>query len=150
MITSAICDSFKQELLSGTHVFGTDTFKMALIKTTPTGTYDHTTTNYSNVTANSDEATDTSGNNLYTAGGQALSGESTSLSNGVAFVSWSSNPTWGGAATISARGCIIYNASKGNKAVAVFDFGADKSSTTGPFTVIFPTADSSNAVVRIG
>lgn len=142
-ITTAMCNSFKQELLGGVHDLDTDTLKVALIKQSPTGTYGAATTNYSDITGNSDEAVGTN----YTAGGQALDSATISLSGNTAFVDFADEVFTN--LTISADGAIIYNASQGNKAVAVFDFGGTVTSTSGDFTVVFPTADSSNAVIRI-
>jgi len=142
-ITTAMCNSFKQELLGGVHDLDTDSLKIALIKDTPSGTYGAATTNYSDVTDNSDEATGTN----YTAGGQVLDGASITLSSGTAFVDFTDEVFTN--LTISADGAIIYNSSQGNKAIAVFDFGGTVTATSGDFTVVFPTADSSNAVIRI-
>jgi len=142
-ITTAMCNSFKQELLGGTHDLDTDTLKIALIKESHTGTYGASTTNYSDVTGNSDEVTGTN----YVAGGQTLDSASISLSSGTAFVDFD-DETFSNV-TISADGAIIYNSSQGNKAIAVFDFGGTFTSTAGDFTVVFPTADASNAVIRI-
>lgn len=142
-ITTAMCNSFKQELLGGVHDLDTDTLKVALIKESPTGTYGAATTNYSDITGNSDEATGTN----YTAGGQTLDSATISLSGSTAFVDFADEVF--SDLTISADGAIIYNASQGNKAVAVFDFGGTVTSTSGDFTVVFPTADASNAVIRI-
>ena len=142
-ITTAMCNSFKQELLGGVHDLDTDSLKIALIKDTPTGTYGAATTNYSDVTGNSDEASGTN----YTAGGQVLDGATITLSSGTAFVDFTDEVFTN--LTISADGAIIYNASQGNKAIAVFDFGGTVTATSGDFTVVFPTADSSNAVIRI-
>ena len=142
-ITTAMCNSFKQELLGGVHDLDTDTLKVALIKASPTGTYGAATTNYSDITGNSDEAVGTN----YTAGGQALDSPVISLSAGTAFVDFADEVFSN--LTISADGAIIYNASQGNKAIAVFDFGATVTSTSGDFTIVFPTADASNAVIRI-
>jgi len=142
-ITTAMCNSFKQELLGGVHDLDTDTLKLALIKESPTGTYGAATTNYSDVTGNSDEATGTN----YTAGGQALDSATITLSSGTAFVDFADEVF--SDLTISADGAILYNASQGNKAIAVFDFGGTVTSTAGDFTVVFPTADASNAVIRI-
>jgi VCBS repeat-containing protein len=83
----------------------------------------------------------------YTAGGNTLTGATVSLTGTTAFVDFS-DTTWT-TATITARGALIYNSSKSNKAIAVLDFGADKTSTAGSFTVQFPANDSSSAVVRI-
>ena len=142
-ITTAMCNSFKQELLGGVHDLDTDTLKVALIKQSPTGTYGAATTNYSDITGNSDEATGTN----YTAGGQTLDSAVISLSGSTAFVDFADEVFTN--LTISADGAIIYNSSQGNKAVAVFDFGGTVTSTSGDFTVVFPTADASNAVIRI-
>jgi len=140
-ITTAMCNSFKQELLGGVHDLDTDTLKVALIKTSPSGTFGAATTNYSDLGA--DEA---AGAN-YTAGGQSLDSPVISLSGGTAFVDFADEVFTN--LTISADGAIIYNASQGNAAVAVFDFGATVTSTSGDFTIVFPTADASNAVIRI-
>ena len=142
-ITTAMCNSFKQELLGGVHDLDTDTLKVALIKTSSAGTYGAATTNYSDITGNTDEAVGTN----YSAGGQALDSAVISLSGSTAFVDFADEVFAN--LTISAAGAIIYNASKSNKAVAVFDFGTTVTSTSGDFTVVFPTADASNAVIRI-
>jgi hypothetical protein len=142
-ITTAMCNSFKEELLGGVHDLDTDTLKVALIKASPTGTYGAATTNYSDVTGNSDEAVGTN----YTAGGQALDSATITLSNGTAFVDFADEVF--STLTISSDGAIIYNASKSNAAIAVFNFGGTVSSTNGDFTLVFPTADDSNAVIRI-
>jgi hypothetical protein len=142
-ITTAMCNSFKEELLGGVHDLDTDSLKIALIKDTPTGTYDATTTNYSDVTGNSDEATGTN----YTAGGQVLDSATITLSGSTAFVDFADEVFTN--LTISADGAIIYNSSQSNKAIAVFDFGGTVTATSGDFTVVFPTADASNAVIRI-
>lgn len=142
-ITTAMCNSFKEELLGGVHDLDTDSLKIALIKDTPTGTYDASTTNYSDVTGNSDEASGTN----YTAGGQTLDSATITLSGSTAFVDFADEVFTN--LTISADGAIIYNASQGNAAIAVFDFGGTVTATSGDFTVVFPTADASNAVIRI-
>lgn len=142
-ITTAMCNSFKQELLGGVHDLDTDTLKIALIKETPTGTYGASTTNYSDVTGNSDEATGTN----YTAGGQALDSASITLSGSTAIVDFDDEVFSN--LTLSADGAIIYNSSQSNKAIAVFDFGGTVTATSGDFTIVFPTADASNAVIRI-
>lgn len=142
-ITTAMCNSFKQELLGGVHDLDTDTLKVALIKASPTGTYGVATTNYSDVTGNTDEAVGTN----YTAGGQALDSAVITLSGSTAFVDFADEVFSN--ATVAADGAIIYNSSQGNKAIAVFDFGSTVTSTSGDFTIVFPTADASNAVIRI-
>lgn len=140
-ITTAMCNTFKQELLGGVHDLDTDSLKIALIKATPTGTYGAATTNYSDL--GSDEATGTN----YSAGGQALDSATITLSGSTAFVDFADEVFSN--LTISADGALIYNTSQANKAIAVFNFGSTVTSTAGDFTVIFPTADASNAVIRI-
>ena len=142
-ITTAMCNSFKQELLQGLHDLDNHTLKVALIKNSPSGTYGAATTNYSTVTDNSDEAT---GSN-YSAGGQNLDSATITLSGSTAFVDFADEVFTN--LTISADGAIIYNSSASNKAIAVFDFGGTVTSTSGDFTIVFPTADASNAVIRI-
>mgnify|MGYP000052812030 FL=1 len=142
-ITTAMCNSFKQELLGGVHDLDTDTLKVALIKQSPTGTYGAGTTNYSDLTDDTDEAVGTN----YTATGQTLDSATISLSGSTAFVDFADEVFTN--LTISADGCIIYNASQGNKAIAVFDCGITVKSTAGDFTVVCPAADASNAVIRI-
>lgn len=137
-ITTAMCSSFKEELLKGVHDFENDTFKMALY--TSSATLDASTTAYT--------VTNEVSGTGYTAGGQDLDSPTVTLSGTTAFVDFA-DETWTGA-SITARGALIYNSTAaGNPAVAVFDFGADKTSTAGDFVVQFPTADASNAVVRI-
>lgn len=142
-ITTAMCSSFKQELLGGVHDLDTDTLKLALIKASPSGTYDATTTNYSDVTGNSDEASGSG----YSAGGGTLTSPVISLSGTTAFVDFADEAFSN--VTVSADGCIIYNSSQSNKAIAVFDFGGTVSATSGTLTVQFPTADATNAVIRL-
>ena len=142
-ITTAMCNSFKQELLKGEHDLDNHTLKVALIKDTPSGTYGASTTNYTDVTGNSDEAVGTN----YSAGGQALDSPTVSLTGAVAYVDFADEVFSN--TTISADGAIIYNSSAGNKAIAVFDFGSTVTSTSGDFTIVFPTNDSSSAVIRI-
>lgn len=138
-ITQAMTTSFKKELMEGVHDFTTHTFKIALY--TSSATLDATTTAYS-------ATNEVSGTN-YTAGGNTLTvtGGAVSTSGTTAYIDFS-DTTWADA-TITARGALIYNSSASNKAVAVLDFGADKTSTAGDFTVSFPTADASNSIVRI-
>jgi hypothetical protein len=147
-ITTAMCNSFKTELLGGVHDLDSHSLKLALIKASPTGTYNKDTTNYSDVTGNSDEASGTG----YTATGSAITGPSISLSGDTAIVDFTDVVFT--SATISADGCIIYNTDASNKAICVIDFGGTKTSTNGDFTVEFPpagggTPDSSNAIIRI-
>ena len=142
-ITTAMCTSFKSELLGGTHDLDTHSIKLALIKATPTGTYNAATTNYSDVTGNSDEATGTG----YTAGGQVLDSVTISTDGTTAIIDIADEVFT--SSTISADGCIIYNASASNAAIAVIDFSGTKTSTNGDFTIQFPSADASNAIIRI-
>ena len=142
-ITTAMCTSFKQELLGGIHDLDTDSIKLALIKASPAGTYGAATTNYSDVTGNSDEASGTN----YSAGGQVLDGAAISTDGTTAIVDFTDEVF--ADVTVSADGCIIYNASQGNKAICVIDFGGTVSATAGDLTIEFPAADASNAVIRI-
>ena len=136
-ITQAMCSSFKQQILLGEHDLDTDVIKLALY--TSAATLSAATTVYSA----SDEVVGTG----YTAGGNTLAGATVSLTGTTAFVDFT-DTTWS-TATITAPGALIYNSSKSNKAVAVLDFGSDKTSTAGDFTVQFPTNDASSAIVRI-
>lgn len=136
-ITSAVCNSFKQELLGGVHDLDTDVIKIALY--TSAATLDATTTTY--ITSNEVVGAG------YTAGGNTLSGATISLDGSIAIVDFS-DTTWSNA-TITARGALIYNSSKSNKAIAVIDFGGDKISTNGSFVVQMPTANGTNAIIRI-
>lgn len=139
-ITQAMCTSFKVELLQGVHNFTTstgDTFKIALYTSSATlgaSTTVYTTTNEVSGTG-------------YTAGGNTLTNVTPTSSGTTAFTDFD-DTTWS-TATITARGALIYNSTESNKAVAVLDFGSDKTSTAGNFTIVFPTADASNAIIRI-
>ena len=115
-ITTAMCNSFKQELLGGVHDLDTDTLKIALIKVSHSGTYGAATTNYSDVTGATDEAVGTN----YTAGGQGLDSAAIALDagNNTAFLDFADEVFAN--LTISAVGAIIYNSSKSNKAIALF------------------------------
>ena len=142
-ITQSVATSFKVELMTGIHDFSTDTFKIALY--TSSAALDQTVTAYT--------ATNEVSGTGYTAGGNtlAVSVSPTSANNssgiGTAYISFS-NTTWT-ASTITARGALIYNSSKANRAVAVLDFGADKATSNDTFAVNFPTADANYAIVRI-
>jgi len=142
-ITTAMCTSFKSELLGGTHDLDSDSLKLALIKASPSGTYGAATTNYSDVTGNSDESSGTG----YSAGGQVLDSATIAVSGTTATVDFADEVFSN--VTTSADGCIIYNAGQSNKAIAVIDFGGTVSATSGDLTIQFPTADASNAVIRI-
>jgi hypothetical protein len=132
-ITSALCNSYKQEILEGVHD-STDTYKIALFDSNAGLSAD--TTAYST-------SGEVSGIG-YTAGGETLSGFTTGLSGSTAYLTFS-DPSWANS-TITARGCMIYNSSKSNKAVAVFNFGQNVSSVNGTFTVDFPGAGGSSLI----
>ncbi len=145
-ITQALCTSFKTQLMTATHDFTTttgDVFKLALFRAQASisGTFGAGTTNYSDMGA--DQATGTN----YTAGGSALTNVTPTSSGTTAYTDFAdlvfSN------VTITTSGCLIYNSSKSNKAVAVFNFGGDKTATAGDMTIIFPTADASSAIIRL-
>lgn len=135
-ITTAICNSYKLELLGGTHQAG-DVYKMALY--TSSAALDKTTTVYS--------ATNEVAGTGYTAGGITLAGEARALDGDTAMLDFS-DPTWS-AATITAAGCLIYNSSRANKAVAAYSFGGNVTSTGGNFTVQIPAAAAATALVRV-
>jgi len=148
-ITSALCTSFKVELLEGDQDFtnGADAYKVALMKAlaSQSGTYDASTTNYSDVTGNSDELAATGG---YSTGGFALTNVNPTSTGTTAFTDFSANASWG-SATFTTRGCIIYNTSDSNSAVCVINFGADYAVSGGTFEIQWPAADSTNAIIRI-
>lgn len=142
-----LCTSFKQQLLEGAHDFrssGGDTFYMALY--TNSATLDASTTAYTT----SGETTNTSGS-AYVAGGQALANVNPTTSGTTAFTDFA-DEVWA-TASFTARGALIYNTTPAhtytNPSVVVLDFGSDKTASAGDFTVIFPTADASNAIIRI-
>ena len=139
-ITQAMCSSFKQELLVGTHNFTASSgnaFKMALF--TSSASLGAGTTAY----ADSNQASGTG----YSAGGKALTAVTPTLSGTTALVDFV-DLTWG-SSSITARGALIYNDTQSDKAVIVLDFGSNKTSSSGDFTVQFPAADASNAIIRI-
>ncbi len=144
-ITQALCTSFKKQLLEAMHDFrnsGGDTFLLALY--TSAATLDATTTAYS--------ATNEVGNSgTYSAGGGALTRVDPTTSSTTAYTDFADLAFT--SATITARGALIYNSTPTstytNPAVAVLDFGSDKTSTSGTFTIVFPTADATNAIIRL-
>jgi hypothetical protein len=140
-ITQAMCTSFKQALLDGEMDFSSDTaqtFKIALY--TSSATLDASTTAYS--------VTNEVSGTGYSAGGNTLTISTNPTTSGTtAFLDFA-DTTWS-SATITARGALIYKSGGSNPAVAVLDFGGDKTSTAGDFTIQFPTADASNAIIRI-
>jgi len=147
-ITQAMATSFKVEMLDGFHNFGVgvirastaaDVFKIALY--TSSATLSATTTAY------------TTSNEVATAGGYTAGGNTLAISQvptSTTTTAWLdfTDSTWT-AATITANGAMIYNSTQGNKCVAILAFGGDKTSTAGDFTIIFPTADSTSAIIRI-
>ena len=143
-ITSAICNSFKVEILKGVHNFTAssgDTFNLALY--TSSATLNKSTTAYTT----SNEISNTSGS-AYSAKGKALTSVTPALSTDTACcdfadVSWTS-------ASFTANGCLIFNDShSSDAAVCAIAFGGDKTVSSGTFTIQFPTADASNAILRI-
>ena len=151
-ITQAICTSFKVELMTATHDFTAstgDSFKIALF--TSSATLGAATTAYA---APADPAADPTsthevsqtGTN-YTAGGQALTNVTPTSSGTTAFVDFDDEVFSN--VSLTARGALIYNDDKSDKAVIVLDFGEDKTATTGDFTIQFPAASASTAIIRI-
>ena len=143
--TNAICDSFKKELLQGKHDFDTssDTYKLAMF--TSSATLGKSTTNY----ATTNEVSSPSG---YTAGGKALVNQGVKVSSSVAITDFADLSFVG--VTLTARGALIYNTttdggSGTTDAVAVLDFGGDKTATSGTFTVQFPAFTTSAAILRL-
>ena len=136
-ITSGITISFRKEILLGEHDLDTNSLKLALY-TNAASLSDGTT-----VYTTSNEVVGTG----YSAGGVVLTGIDVTTDSSVAVVSITDAVVT--ASTITARGALIYNSSQANKAIAVFDFGSDKSSSNGDFTVQFPTAAAATAIIRI-
>ena len=143
-ITQSMCTSFKVGILDGTFNFNTGTpqvFKIALY--TSAATLDASTAAY---TATGEVSNSGTG---YTTGGNVLTVSQVPTSTGTTAWLDFADTTWS-AATITARGALIYLANgTTNPTVAVLDFGSDKTSTNGDFTIIMPTADASNAIIRI-
>lgn len=135
-ISQTLASSFKEQLLLAQHNFATDTFKMALY--TSAANLGADTTVYTS-------AGEASGSG-YTAGGQDMTGVTVNLTGTTAWVDFD-DVTWT-TTSLTARGALIYNATNGNKAVAVLDFGADKTSLS-TFTVQMPTPSASSALIRI-
>jgi len=141
-ITQAMTTSFKKQLLEGGHNFktngaGGNAFNIALY--TSSASLDASTTGYTT----SNEASGTG----YTAKGNLLVNVTPTTGGTTAFVDFS-NTTWS-SSTITARGALIFNDTNADSSVAVLDFGSDKSSTSGDFTIQFPTPDATNAIIRI-
>tara|TARA_R100001224_G_C4028202_1_gene151759 strand:+ start:2434 stop:2868 length:435 start_codon:yes stop_codon:yes gene_type:complete len=139
--TNAICNSFKKELLEATHNFsnpGGNTFKLAMY--TNSATLGKSTTSFT--TGN--EVSSPSG---YTSGGKALVNVGTSIATNTAITDFADLSFVG--VTLTARGALIYNDTNSDKAVAVLDFGGDKTATAGTFTIQFPAFTTSAAILRI-
>ncbi len=139
-ISTAMCTSFKSELMSALHDFdnpGGNTFKIALY--TSSATLGASTTAYST----SNEITGTG----YSAGGNTLTSVSPTTSGTTAYVDFA-DTTWSNS-TITANGALIYNANSSNAAVVTLAFGSDKSSSNGDFVIVFPTANATDAIIRI-
>jgi hypothetical protein len=136
---NAFCTSAKVGFLTGTYTPLTDTMKIALY--TNAATLDATTTVYT-----SSGEVSSSGTN-YTAGGNTLAGNAISSGGTTAWLTFSDS-SWT-TATFTARGALIYDSSKSDAAIAVLDFGADKTATVGTFTVQMPVAAASTALIRI-
>lgn len=142
-----MCTSFKQQILEGVHDFRAtsgDVFNIALY--TNSASFTAATTAYTT----SNEITNTSGS-AYVAGGQALGNINPSTSGTTALTDFS-DETWS-SASFTARGAMIYNTTPthtySNPSVVILDFGSDKTAVAGDFTIVFPTADASNAIIRI-
>ena len=147
-ITQAMCTSFKTELLTATHNFATNgnAFKLALYaegsggKSSTTATLGAATTAFTTTGEVASSGT-------YVTGGLALTKVAPTASGTTAFTDFGDRSFT--TASITAMGALIYNDTNGDKAVAVLDFGSNKTSTSGTFTIQFPTADASNAIIRI-
>jgi hypothetical protein len=135
-----LCTSFKAEVMQALHNFTLSTgnvFKIALY--TNSASFTAATTVYT--------ATNEVVGTGYTAGGNTLTNVTPTTSGTTGFTDFA-DTTWS-TSTITARGAMIYNSTNGNRAVAILDFGSDKTSTSGDFTIVFPAADASNAIIRI-
>ena len=140
-MANTVCTSFKSELLSGVHDFATagDTFKLSLYTSSSTINNASTT-----VYTTSDEVADSGS---YSAGGGSLANQAVSTDGTTALVDFDDLSFT--SATITARYALIYNSTDSNKAVCVLDFGTDQTSTSGTFTIQFPSAGASTAIIRV-
>ena len=151
--TSAICSSFKQEILVEGHNFtgGTDAFKLALYSSN-SAVLSKSTTQWTVASTPSADPTNTyevtTTGSGYTSGGNSLTSTTPALSGDTACCLFAST-SWGSTASFTARGCLIYNSSASDKAVCVVNFGSDKTVTTGTFTVEFPAQTAGNAIIQI-
>ena len=149
--TNAICNSFKKELLQGSHDFdaSTDTYKLALY--TNSATLGKSTTSYS-TNPGGGSNTEVANSGQYTAGGSALVNQGVKMSSSIAITDFADLSFTG--VTLTARGALIYNTqtnggSNTTDAVCVLDFGADKTATSGTFTIQFPAFTTAAAILRI-
>jgi hypothetical protein len=162
-INTAICDTFRKELLMAVHKFATaagHTFKYAMVKAqaSGSGTYGTPNTNYgagsgapSASNMGTDETSDTGGNSRYTAGGYTMATNADptlDTGNHIAYVDWATDPSWGSDATITSCGAMLYNTSASGASVACFSFSGDKTCTNGTFTVTLPGAAYNTAILR--
>tara|TARA_E500000318_G_scaffold110107_1_gene124712 strand:+ start:4069 stop:4545 length:477 start_codon:yes stop_codon:yes gene_type:complete len=152
---NALCTSFKKELMIGVHNFtaASNVFKLALFTNSAVpsdmggsgSTMDGSVTTY----ATNNEISGTN----YTAGGQLLTSVTPTISGTTALTDFSPDEVFSNVTISSVRGALIYNSNPvsggGTPAVCVLDFGSDKSASSGDFTIVFPTADASNAIIRI-
>jgi len=148
-IDQAMCTSFKVELLTGTHNFTNstgDSFKLAMYAIN-SGGKSSTTASLGESTTAFTTTGEVASSGTYATGGGTLTNVTPTSSGTTAFTDFADLSFT--TATITARGALIYNDTDGDRAVAVLDFGADKTSTAGTFTIQFPTADASNAIIRI-
>jgi len=149
---NALCNSFKQELLEGVHNFTTsgNTFKFAMYTNSQAGSElgGTSSTMDATVTAYSGSASNEVSSSGYNAGGGELVNIAPSLKSTSTATTQFGAFTFSGV-TLTARGALIYNSTNSNKAVCVLDFGANKSASSGAFTINFPTNDASNALIRI-
>jgi hypothetical protein len=152
-ITSAICNSFKQEILVEGHNFtgSTDQFKLALYDS-DNAVLSKSTTQWTVATDPTADPTSTrevsTTGTGYTSGGNDLT-STTPVVNGDSACCLFATTTWGSTASFTARGCLIYNETNGDKAVCAINFGADKTVTTGTFTIEFPAQTATNAIIEI-
>jgi hypothetical protein len=146
-IATAMPTTFKVELLKGLHDLsnGADTLKIALLKSASagSGTYGAASTNYTNITGNSDEASGSG----YSAGGNTLTNVTPVASSTTAVCDFS-DTTWS-SASFTTCGAMIYNTSNSNSACAVLSFGGDQTVSSGDFQIQFPAAGASTAIIRI-
>lgn len=146
-VTTAMPTSFKVELLKGLHDFslGADTFKIALLKATASGsgTYGTASTNYSDITGNTDETSGTG----YSAGGNTLTNVTPTADSTTAITDFA-DTTWT-SSSFTSCGAMIYNTTNSNSACAVLSFSGDQTVSSGDFQIQFPAAAAATAIIRI-